>query len=123
MNGRPGPLAQAHRPPTPLQLQLADQIRAHGPIPFADFMRECLYHPQFGYYSRTDARRFADYYTSVDVHPIFGRLLARQLAEMWQVLDCPSEFLVAEAGAGTEVDWRPTYSTSLRALFLIFTRR
>jgi len=64
-------------------------------------MRECLYHPQFGYYSRPELQRFADFYTSVDVHPIFGRLLARQLAEMWELLGCPSEFLAVEAGAGT----------------------
>ena len=63
-------------------------------------MRECLYHPEHGYYSRASARRFGDYYTSVDVHPIFGRLLARQLAEMWELLGSPRPFLVVEAGAG-----------------------
>ena len=80
---------------------LSERIRVGGPISFAEFMRECLYHPVHGYYSRADARRFGDYYTSVDVHPIFGRLLARQLAEMWQLLGSPRLFLVAEAGAGT----------------------
>ncbi len=67
---------------------------------FAEFMRECLYHPEHGYYSRASASRFGDYYTSVDVHPIFGRLLARQLAEMWERLGSPRPFLVVEAGAG-----------------------
>jgi SAM-dependent MidA family methyltransferase len=86
---------------TPLQQELASRIRAQGPMTFADFMRECLYHPEFGYYSRPEAQRFADFYTSVDVHPIFGRLLARQLEEMWQALGCPGEFRVVEAGAGT----------------------
>ena len=79
---------------------LAGRIRAGGPITFAEFMRECLYHPLHGYYSRTSARRFGDYYTSVDVHPIFGRLLARQFAEMWELLGSPRPFLVVEAGAG-----------------------
>jgi SAM-dependent MidA family methyltransferase len=64
-------------------------------------MRECLYHPEFGYYSKPEARRFADFYTSVDVHPIFGRLLARQFAEMWDMLGRPREFYTVEAGAGT----------------------
>jgi SAM-dependent MidA family methyltransferase len=86
---------------TPLARLLAERIRATGPISFAEYMRECLYHPQFGYYSRAEARRFADYYTSVDVHPIFGRLLARQLSEMWDLLGRPSEFFAVEAGAGT----------------------
>jgi len=79
---------------------LAGRIRAEGPITFAEFMRECLYHPAHGYYSRASARRFGDYYTSVDVHPIFGRLLARQFAEMWEMLGSPSPFVVAESGAG-----------------------
>jgi SAM-dependent MidA family methyltransferase len=85
---------------TPLAELLADRIRCYGPIPFADFMRECLYHPIHGYYSKTESKRFADYYTSVDVHPIFGRLLARQFAEMWEHLGCPAEFTLVETGAG-----------------------
>src|SRR5437899_7835268 len=85
----------------PLAALLAARIRASGPIPFADFMRQCLSHPDYGYYSRPEARRLRDYYTSVDVHPIFGRLLARQLAEMWELLGNPRPFLAVEAGAGT----------------------
>jgi SAM-dependent MidA family methyltransferase len=79
---------------------LAEQIRAGGPITFAEFMRECLYHPVHGYYSRASSRRFGDYYTSVDVHPIFGRLLPRQFAEMWERLERPRTFILAEAAAG-----------------------
>jgi len=86
---------------TPLGELLAARIRGSGPIPFAEFMRECLYHPEHGYYSRADARRFGDYYTSVDVHPIFGRLLARQLVEMWECLGRPRPFRAVECGAGT----------------------
>jgi SAM-dependent MidA family methyltransferase len=79
---------------------LATRIRAGGPIPFAEFMRECLYHPEHGYYSRLRTRRCGDYYTSVDVHAIFGRLIARQLAEMWELLGSPQPFLAVESGAG-----------------------
>jgi SAM-dependent MidA family methyltransferase len=82
-----------------LAMLLAARIRANGPIPFSEFMRECLYHPEHGYYSRPGTHRFGDYYTSVDVHPIFGRLLARQLAEMWAVLGSPRPFLAVESGA------------------------
>src|ERR1700675_1691259 len=86
---------------TPLAALLAERIRRFGPITFAEYMRECLYPPVHGYYSQPEARRFRDYYTSVDVHPVFGRLLARQFAEMWHQLDRPSEFLLVEAAAGT----------------------
>ena len=85
---------------TPLAELLSDRIRRFGPLTFADYMRECLYHPVHGYYSKTESTRFADYYTSVDVHPIFGRLLARQFAEMWESLGQPEEFTLVEAGAG-----------------------
>jgi SAM-dependent MidA family methyltransferase len=86
---------------TPLAVLLAERIRRFGPITFAEYMRECLYHPLHGYYSQPESRRFADYYTSVDVHPIFGRLLARQFAEMWQQLNRPPGFHLVEAAAGT----------------------
>ena len=86
---------------TPLAELLAGRIRRFGPITFAEYMRECLYHPLHGYYAQPEARRYHDYFTSVDVGPIFGRLLARQFAQMWELLDRPQEFLLAEAAAGT----------------------
>jgi SAM-dependent MidA family methyltransferase len=85
---------------TPLAELLAERIRRFGPLTFADYMRECLYHPLHGYYSKAESKRFADYYTSVDVHPIFARLLARQFLEMWESLGRPAEFTLVEAGAG-----------------------
>jgi SAM-dependent MidA family methyltransferase len=85
---------------TPLAALLAERIRQFGPITFAEYMRECLYHPVHGYYSQAESRRFADYYTSVDVSPIFGLLLARQFAEMWEVLGFPGDFHLVEAAAG-----------------------
>lgn len=86
---------------TPLAEILLDHIRSEGPIPFSEYMRACLYHPEHGYYAQAEARRFADYYTSPDVHPVFGRLVARQLAEMWERLGRPAEFTAVEGGAGT----------------------
>jgi SAM-dependent MidA family methyltransferase len=85
---------------TPLGSLLAARIRENGPLTFCEYMRACLYHPEHGYYAQPAARRRADYYTSVDVHPIFGRLLARQLAGMWEALGKPQEFLAVECGAG-----------------------
>jgi len=95
-----GPTAPVSPQRTPLAERLLERIRSSGPMPFSEYMRACLYHPEHGYYARAEARRFADYYTSPDVHPVFGRLVARQLAEMWERLGRPSEFLAVEAGAG-----------------------
>ncbi|HEY4837527.1 MAG TPA: SAM-dependent methyltransferase [Candidatus Acidoferrales bacterium] len=85
---------------TPLARELAARISANGPITLSDYMESCLYDPDHGYYSNEKRTRFADYFTSVDVHPIFGRLLARQLEQIWQILDRPSEFVIVESGAG-----------------------
>ena len=67
---------------------IADRIRASGPISFAEFMELALYHPELGYYARSPLKtgRAGDFFTSVDVGPIFGELLAKQFAEMWRVL-------------------------------------
>jgi SAM-dependent MidA family methyltransferase len=86
---------------TPLAEKLAARIAKEGAITFADYMDACLYDPEFGYYSSGERAQGADYYTSVEVHPIFAKLIARQLDEMWRTLDRPKEFIVAELGAGS----------------------
>jgi SAM-dependent MidA family methyltransferase len=51
-------------------------------------MDAALYHPDFGYYARAVQRsgRAGDFFTSVDVGPLFGELLAKQIAEMAETL-------------------------------------
>jgi SAM-dependent MidA family methyltransferase len=93
-------MAPAAPPETPLARKLAERINSRGPISFADYMEACLYDPQHGYYSVDRHTQHGDYFTSVEVHPIFGRLLGRQLEEMWRVLDRPRQFVVVELGAG-----------------------
>ena len=85
-----------------LREQIEREIRQHGPIPFSRYMRICLYDPDHGYYS-ANAEQFGkagDFYTSSDVHAVFGRLLARQFDEIWQALDRPSEIEILELGPG-----------------------
>lgn len=86
---------------TPLQKLILERIRRGGPITFADYMQACLYDPDYGYYSQGAERHRADYYTSVEMSPIFGRLIARQLREMWAMLGQPRRFDVVECGAGS----------------------
>lgn len=65
-------------------------------------MELCLYDPELGYYSR-NAEQFGkagDFYTSSDVHSVFGRLLARQFEEMWRVLGSPEHINLVELGPG-----------------------
>ena len=71
-------------------------------MPFSRYMQICLYDPSAGYYSR-NAEQFGkagDFYTSSDVHAVFGRLLARQFDQMWQALDRPPEIEILELGPG-----------------------
>jgi SAM-dependent MidA family methyltransferase len=67
---------------------ILERIRRDGPMTFAEFMDLALYHPDAGYYARAPVRsgRAGDFYTSVDLGPEFGALLARQVAEMWRLL-------------------------------------
>ena len=86
----------------PVRQIIEEEIREHGPIPFSRYMELCLYHPQHGYYSR-HAEQFGkagDFYTSSDVHAVFGRLLARQFDEMWRVLGSPARIELIELGPG-----------------------
>jgi len=75
----------------------------------AAFMDLALYDPEHGYYARAARRsgRAGDFFTSVDVGPIFGDLLEIQIAEMLELLQPsalgpqPSAILdLVEAGAG-----------------------
>jgi SAM-dependent MidA family methyltransferase len=78
------------------------EIRERGPIPFSRYMEVCLYDPELGYYSR-NAEQFGkagDFYTSSDVHAVFGRLLARQFDEMWRALGTPKHIELVELGPG-----------------------
>lgn len=85
-----------------LREKIEQEIRERGPIPFSRYMELCLYDPEFGYYSRNALQfgKAGDFYTSSDVHAVFGRLLARQFEEMWRVLGSPERIVLRELGAG-----------------------
>ena len=73
-----------------------------GPIPFSRYMELCLYDPELGYYSRNTEQfgKAGDFYTSSDVHAVYGRLLARQFEEMWRMLGSPEQIEILELGPG-----------------------
>src|SRR5260370_36090802 len=67
---------------------IRDQIRKNGPVSFAWFMGQALYHPIHGYYSSERPRigRAGDFFTNVSVGEIFGELLAAQFVELIDLL-------------------------------------
>lgn len=85
-----------------LRERILEEIRTRGPIPFSRYMDLCLYEPELGFYSRSKEQfgKTGDFYTSSDVHAVFGRLLARQFDEMWRALDTPPQIEIVELGPG-----------------------
>ena len=81
-----------------LTARIADQ----GRITFADFMASCLYEPGLGYYTSPGRKVGAegDFYTSITVHASFGRVIAREVAQMWRCMGTPADFTLVECGAG-----------------------
>lgn len=65
-------------------------------------MELALYHPEFGYYLSPAPRagKQGDFLTSPELSPFFGRVIGRQLHEVWNALGAPAEFTVIEYGAG-----------------------
>src|SRR5205823_13005730 len=67
------------------------EIKEYGPVSFAWFMQQALYHSEHGYYSsgRCIIGRKGDYFTNVSVGPFFGQLLSAQFVEIWESLGKP----------------------------------
>jgi SAM-dependent MidA family methyltransferase len=92
------------------------EIERRGPITFARFMERALTEPGLGYYATSHVRptRAGDFVTAPELHPFFGRCVARQLTEVWVRLGEPATFTVREYGAGRGT-LAATVSSGLRA--------
>jgi SAM-dependent MidA family methyltransferase len=102
------------------------EIEKRGPVSFAWFMEQALYHPEHGYYSSGQCAigRQGDYFTNVSVGPLFGRLLTAQFAEMWEGLGETENFVILEQGADhgdfardvleSAANYRPDFFAALR---------
>ena len=97
--------------PASVSAALATQIRQAiagegGWLPFDRYMAMALYTPGLGYYAR-DSRKFgtlpgsgSDFVTAPELSPLFGRALARQVAQALPACDTAE---VWEFGAGSGV--------------------
>ena len=81
--------------------RIREEIAKRGPVSFAWFMQQALYHSEHGYYSsgRCAIGRRGDYFTNVSVGPLFGQLMAAQFAEIWNRLGKSDQFVIVEQGA------------------------
>jgi SAM-dependent MidA family methyltransferase len=84
-----------------LSESIIEKISKDGPLSFHDFMEMCLYHPGSGYYTSRKIRigEKGDYYTSPHFSVLFGQLIAKQIEEMWKLMD-KEPFTIVEYGAG-----------------------
>ena len=96
----PLPSAEAQAHSNELCDLIHHDIAAQGGwIPFSRFMELALYAPGLGYYS-AGARKFGapgDFVTAPEISPLFGRTLARQLADIM----AQSALHILELGAGS----------------------
>lgn len=85
----------------PLNEIIIRNIATKGPLSFHDFMEMALYHPEEGYFMSTGTHPEAikEHHKSPELTSVIGTLLARQLEEMWKLLDKKS-FTIIEYGAG-----------------------
>lgn len=80
---------------------LIKRIKATGPITLADYMAECLMHPEHGYYSQQKVFGVeGDFITAPEVSQMFGEMLGLWLADRWYKMGKPDEVLLIELGPG-----------------------
>jgi SAM-dependent MidA family methyltransferase len=86
---------------TPLADLLLTRIATTGPMTLADYMAECLLHPEHGYYSTRDPfGRDGDFTTAPEISQMFGELIGLALAQCWLDQGAPAAFALAELGPG-----------------------
>jgi len=87
---------------TDLAQHLLRRIDSEGSITFADFMREALYHPEWGYYAsgRDRTSWSGDFITSAQLDPTYGLLWCEAFEEVWRACGSPAVFDVVEIGPG-----------------------
>ena len=96
----PGPDARARSDALAAVIRAEIGASADGAIPFSRYMELALYAPGLGYYSGGAAKfgPAGDFTTAPEISPLFGRCIARQVAEVLEALGGGG---VLELGGGT----------------------
>lgn len=87
---------------TPLAEHLRKRIRLAGPITVADYMREALGHPEYGYYRRGGDPLGAagDFTTAPEISQMFGELIGLWCVDLWERMGAPKPVRLVELGPG-----------------------
>jgi len=77
------------------------RIRAHGPMPFDEFMELALYDTEDGFFSAASpARPEGHFVTSPHLSPVFAGLVTVQARDAWLAMGKAAPFTVVDLGAG-----------------------
>ncbi len=110
---------------TPAEAAIREAITRQGAITFRQFMEMALYSAPGAYYASGTGQigPGGDYFTSPEIHPSFGALVARQIEQVWVAMDRPAAFTVVEMGAGSgalardilayAMTWSPAFYAAL----------
>ncbi|MEM9292602.1 MAG: SAM-dependent methyltransferase [Acidobacteriota bacterium] len=80
---------------------LLRRISVAGPISLAEYMAECLMHPELGYYTTRDPLGGGgDFITAPEISQMFGELVGLALAQTWLDIGAPPHVTLAELGPG-----------------------
>ncbi len=80
---------------------LIARIARTGPITLADYMADCLMHPEHGYYATRDPLGVkGDFITAPEISQMFGELIGLALAQSWLDQGAPNPITLAELGPG-----------------------
>ncbi len=82
-----------------LEDKLRERIRREGPITYETFLDIVLYDEEEGYY-REGKRPRRDYFTSPEIHPVFGKTIGKYI-ESVRALCGTNKITVIELGGGS----------------------
>ena len=86
---------------TTLKQHLLQRIARTGPMTVAEYMMECLWHPELGYYATRDPLGAeGDFTTAPEISQMFGELIGLCLAQSWIDQGQPAPFALVELGPG-----------------------
>jgi SAM-dependent MidA family methyltransferase len=84
-----------------LETEIHRLIALAGPMPVAQYMDLCLYHPRLGYYTTHDPLgRGGDFTTAPEISQMFGELVGLWAAAVWRQMGAPENVRLIELGPG-----------------------
>lgn len=98
----------------------SETIKTTGPIPVSTFMRQCLTHPDFGYYTTRDPLDTlnGDFVTSPEISSVFGEMIGIWLYSLWVSQNMPKKVRIIEFGPG-----RGTLMHDVMGVFTKFAKK